>query len=99
MYQTAIGRHGDRTCTAESGAIRNRARYHCAIGPAQFRGESQSELASLFISFSRFFSVKGHDSLFNLLVVLSTKGKSKIQKVSKSPVTSKSSIPYLDTFK
>jgi len=34
VYQTAIGRHGDRTCTAESGAVRNRARYHCAIGPA-----------------------------------------------------------------
>ena len=32
MYQTAVGRHGDRTRTAESSAVRNRARYHCAVG-------------------------------------------------------------------
>ena len=34
MYQTAVGRHGDPTCTANSGAVRNLARYHCAVGPA-----------------------------------------------------------------
>ena len=32
MYQTAVGRHGDRTSTAESSAVRNRARYYCAVG-------------------------------------------------------------------
>jgi len=32
VYQTAVGRHGDRTRTAESGAVRNHARYHCAVG-------------------------------------------------------------------
>ena len=31
MYQTAVGRHGDRTRTAESSAVRKRARYHCAV--------------------------------------------------------------------
>ena len=33
MYQTAVGRHGDRTHTADSGAVRNLARYLCAIRP------------------------------------------------------------------
>ena len=37
MYQTAVGRHGDRTRTADSGAVRNRARYHCAIGPVRYQ--------------------------------------------------------------
>jgi len=33
VYQTAVGRHGDRTRTADSGAVRNLVRYHCAIRP------------------------------------------------------------------
>ena len=31
MYQTALGRHEDRTRTTKSGAVRSRARYHGAI--------------------------------------------------------------------
>ena len=34
MYQTAFGRHGDRTRTADSGARTNLARYPCAVRPA-----------------------------------------------------------------
>ena len=33
MYQTAFGRHGDRTRTAQSSARTNHARYHCAVRP------------------------------------------------------------------
>ena len=29
MYQAAVGLHGDQTRTAESGVVRNRARYYC----------------------------------------------------------------------
>ena len=35
MYQKAVGRQGGPIRTAERGAVRNRVRYHCAIGPTK----------------------------------------------------------------
>jgi len=46
VYQTAVGRHGDRTHTAESDAVRNRARYHCAM--ARLLQNSAAFMARLF---------------------------------------------------
>jgi len=56
VYQTAVGRHGDRTRTAESSAVRNRARYHCAVGPAIEEDSSLEWLELLFV----FYKAKQH---------------------------------------
>ena len=51
MYQTAFGRHGDRTRTAESGVRTNHARYHCAVRLANNLLE-----ASTLVGFPEHFS-------------------------------------------
>ena len=61
MYQTAIGRHGDWTCTAESGAVRTHTRYHCDVRPAYLNTHfTYVEVICLEIclkSFKRFLTI------------------------------------------
>ena len=42
MHPTAVGRHGDRTHTADSGEVINLARYHCATRPLHWRNNYTS---------------------------------------------------------
>ena len=58
MYQTAFGRHGDRTRTAESGARTDHARYHCAVRPADHVSDHDDYFSFIFVKRKRFLRLK-----------------------------------------